>query len=319
MPNTERNSKKHWVHVAVGVIYDDLGRVLIAFRGKAQHQGGLWEFPGGKVERGETCQEALARELNEELGIDASCFEPLINIRHDYSDKSVILDVWNITRFQGRPFGREGQEVKWVCVRDLSQYAFPVANIPIIKAVTLPSLVAVTGVFLNERDFIFRVARAIDRGAGLIQLRPPSEASLDQSLLNQLSDLCLSRKVKLVLNSSYSFCDYSASIGLHLRSKDLMRLTGRPVDASILLGASCHNVAEVKKAEALGVDYIFLSPVTATKTHPEAEPLGWDCFRGLVSSAVMPVYALGGLSGGDVSRARRVGAQGVASIGAVWD
>jgi len=129
---------KKYLHVAVGVIENNLGQILIAKRPESAHQGGLWEFPGGKVDSGENFQQALLRELNEELAIQVENSEPLIQIRHDYSDKSVLLDVHKITRFSGEPKGNEGQPVRWVNPEILSEYAFPAANQPIIQAIRLP-------------------------------------------------------------------------------------------------------------------------------------------------------------------------------------
>ena len=123
------------VHVAVGVILDDLGRVLISRRAEDAHQGGLWEFPGGKVEAGESLAVALARELREELDIDSAPGEPLLEIHHDYGDKAVLLDVHVIRAFSGQPRGLENQPLAWVHPDSLCDYAFPAANVPIIEAV----------------------------------------------------------------------------------------------------------------------------------------------------------------------------------------
>ena len=122
------------IHVAVGVIVSPTGKILISKRPDHVHQGGLWEFPGGKVDGNETVEEALARELYEELGITSLTIEPLIGIRHDYPDKSVFLDVWYVTQFVGEPTGNEGQAICWVERLELGNYQFPAANQPIIAA-----------------------------------------------------------------------------------------------------------------------------------------------------------------------------------------
>lgn len=124
------------VHVAVGVILDGKGRVFIAKRLDHLHQGGLWEFPGGKIDQGETSRQALQRELEEELGIRVTAAKPLIKVSHQYSDKSVLLDVWRIDAFIGQPLGCEGQEVEWIKIAKLRAYDFPAANKPIIKAIS---------------------------------------------------------------------------------------------------------------------------------------------------------------------------------------
>ena len=123
------------VHVAVGVILDDNRRILLTRRADDSHQGGLWEFPGGKVEAGESLTTALHRELQEELGITPGKTEPLLEIHHDYADKSVLLDVHLVWDFAGEPQGLEGQPMAWVEAADLSRYEFPAANLPIVEAV----------------------------------------------------------------------------------------------------------------------------------------------------------------------------------------
>ncbi len=122
------------VLVAAAAILNSKGELLIAKRPDDKHQGGLWEFPGGKVEAGEEILTALDRELFEELGIKTLAAKPLIKVSHDYSDKSVVLDVWVVTEFSGKAEGREGQEVRWIVPSDIDSYTFPAANLPIIEA-----------------------------------------------------------------------------------------------------------------------------------------------------------------------------------------
>jgi 8-oxo-dGTP diphosphatase len=123
------------VQVAVGVILDSDQNVLITRRAQNAHQGGLWEFPGGKVEAGETLSLALARELREELGIAIGCTSALLEVRHDYGDKTVLLDVHVVWEFSGVAQGLENQPLAWVAPADLSGYAFPEANLPIVVAI----------------------------------------------------------------------------------------------------------------------------------------------------------------------------------------
>lgn len=132
MPNI---APKKRVHVAVGVISDGANKILVSRRGEHLHQGGLWEFPGGKVEAEESARDALHRELSEELGIRVASCAPLLTIAHDYSDKSVLLDVWWVDGFHGEPHGREGQPLQWVAAIELRSLQFPAANLPIIVAI----------------------------------------------------------------------------------------------------------------------------------------------------------------------------------------
>ncbi len=122
------------VHVAVGVILNDAGEILISKRHVDSHQGGLWEFPGGKVEEGESIEAALDRELHEELGIRVTSCRAMLEVRHDYSDKQVLLDVWVIDGFSGEANGREGQPLRWCAPAALVDYEFPAANQPIVDA-----------------------------------------------------------------------------------------------------------------------------------------------------------------------------------------
>lgn len=125
------NTKKS-VLVAVGVIENSQGEIFICRRDASQHQGNKWEFPGGKVESGETVTQALARELAEEVGICVLACEPLMDIEHDYGDKCVTLSIRKVTAFSGEPCGLEGQASRWVSIAELSSYDFPEANGPIV-------------------------------------------------------------------------------------------------------------------------------------------------------------------------------------------
>ena len=127
--------EKKRIWVAVGVVENGAGEIFICRRLDGQHQAGKWEFPGGKVEAGETMPAALARELEEEIGIEVQQCEPLLQIEHDYPEKSVLLDVWRVTAFVGQPYGREGQPARWVDRQSLLEYDFPEANLPITEAV----------------------------------------------------------------------------------------------------------------------------------------------------------------------------------------
>jgi len=124
-----------WIDVAAGAILSGDGQsVLLAKRGAKQHQGNLWEFPGGKLEPDEPATVALNRELQEELGITPDHVEELLTVEHDYFDKSVRLHVFIVRSFTGVPEGREGQPLQWAALSELSDYSFPEANVPIVNA-----------------------------------------------------------------------------------------------------------------------------------------------------------------------------------------
>lgn len=161
------------IHVVAAVIRGTDGRILIARRADTQHQGGLWEFPGGKVEEGEGVEAALARELREELGIEVTRSRALIKVSHDYPDKQVLLDVREVEAFTGEPHGAEGQPLEWVSPRDLAQYEFPGANKPIVAAARLPDQYLITPDGLEVPKMLKGIQKAVANGTRLIQLRAP--------------------------------------------------------------------------------------------------------------------------------------------------
>ena len=123
------------VHVAVGVLIDETNCVLLARRQKGTHLEGYWEFPGGKVESGETVEAALARELSEELGVEIGETAPLMTVNHDYGDKQVLLDVHHVRSWTGEPHGAEGQPIARVSLSTLDDYKVPEANAEIMVRV----------------------------------------------------------------------------------------------------------------------------------------------------------------------------------------
>ncbi len=305
------------LHVAVGVIRNSNGDVLIAKRAEDLHQGGLWEFPGGKVEPGETVQQALKRELFEELGIDIEQIAPLIKIQHAYPDRNVLLDVWQIKVFSGEAYGKERQPVCWVPVEQLKNYPFPKANWPIRRAIELPSLYGILDIHESESEteIIKKLTLILKSGCQLVQLRGKRlEEARFQRLAVLTKEYCCKPGVKLLLNSSPRLVKLTESAGVHLSSRRLRSLSSRPLGERFLVSASCHNEEELQHACRIGVDFVVLSPVLKTGSHPETDPLGWECFRRLVESCSVPVYALGGLQFSDQEVARSLGAQGIAGI-----
>lgn len=306
------------VHVAVGVIVNDRNQVLIALRHPDKHQGGLWEFPGGKVEPGEATKDALGRELAEELGIVVDEAQPLLRVEHAYADKRVLLDVWRVTRFTGEALGQEGQSVRWVPATQLWHYPFPAANRPIIRRVALPEFVVITGEFADSTEFERRLHRAMARGAGMAYFRLPDSALQDKALLECAQ--ALSRDFGLSVCAGPRWAErLGGATGLHLPASSLWSSPTRKELDYPLVGASCHNERELAQAVALDVDYVFLSPVRATQSHPDRLPLGFESFGELAREVSIPVYALGGLGPDDLSEVRLRSGHGIAAIGKLWD
>ncbi|WP_417227539.1 Nudix family hydrolase [Amphritea sp.] len=325
------------IHVAAAAIFNESGELLLALRNSKQHQGGLWEFPGGKVEPGESAHDALTRELHEELGItiDLAASRPLIQVPYHYPDKSVLLDVFRVNRFSGDAYGREGQPLKWIRLSELPNYQFPAANKPIVNALLLPNAIAITPEYSTEAlledgqmsescltelaDQYGRfVAQAMLNGADAIMLRAKHlDNSVQLALYTQLAERFKSRPI--IWNTSIEAANEAKVPVIHLSSDRLQQLdrqglNGRDLFSGRWLGASCHSLEQIQQAERVGVDYITLSPVQQTPSHPDTAPLGWDEFTRLVSQTRLPVYALGGVSLDNIDTAIHVGGQGIAAI-----
>ncbi|MBW5798564.1 Nudix family hydrolase [Halomonas elongata] len=312
---------KRRVHVAAAAIISaDSREVLLARRPSNVDQGGLWEFPGGKLAPYETGLEALKRELHEELGVEIRRAQPLIRIHHEYADKHVLLDVWQVHDFAGEPFGREGQAVRWVPMEELHSYPFPAANLPILRAVMLPTEYLISAEEDDEDVFLERLERAMrEDGVRLVQLRAKT---LDEDAYVARAEkalaMCRRFGARLMLNGEPSLLERVEADGIHLTSERLMSLERRPISEEKWLAASTHDQAQLTQAHRIGCDFVTLSPLRTTPSHPEVAPIGWHDFQQLVEHAGMPVFALGGMTRHDANHARAVGAQGIASIRDFW-
>lgn len=308
------------VHVVAAVVCKG-DAVLVAKRPPAVHQGGKWEFPGGKVHAGESAREALVRELREELDIEVQAAYPLITVHHAYPEKSVVLDVWRVTAYMGEPHGREGQRIEWVEPGRLTRLDFPEANRPIVQAAHLPSLYLISDARrFGETVFLQRLEQALAAGMRLFQLREPHLAAADyRALARQVAQRCHHWGAKLLLNADPGWVEECGADGVHLNSRRLRALRARPLDRPYCVAASTHDAGELELAARLEVDFVVLGPVLPTLSHGWATPLGWQQFATLCAATNLPTYALGGQRVEHLSVAREAGAQGLAMISGVWD
>ena len=307
-----------WIHVVAGVLRDAQGNILLAQRPVDKHLGGLWEFPGGKCEVNESAVDALSRELHEELGIADISSRPLIQVRHDYGDKKIFLDVYLVTHWQGEPVGKEGQPLTWVSLNEMEQYDMPLADEPIIKALKLPTRYLITPPDLSVTEVLDQLKVNLEKGERLFQWRLFGLNTDDWSeTLAQANALAASYDASIMVNASVDDQKTYQLTSWHLNSRQLRELNERP-GGIVMLSASCHNEIDLQQAEKLGVDFCVLSPVLPTRSHPDATPLGWAVFKDLVEKVNVPVYALGGMSPEQEAKALESGAQGVAGIRGLW-
>lgn len=309
-----------YLDIAVGVLLDDAGRVLIARRRPGKPGAGKWEFPGGKREPGEPMTTALARELYEELGIEVLATRSLMAFSHKYPDRTVWLDIRMVTDWRGEPHGREGQELAWCKADDLRGYDLLSANAPVVQALRLPSIYAITPEFDGESGSFAAAAAAVWRQyAGILRLRSPALSDAQyESLAHRLQAHARAQGASLVLDRDAASCRRVGAAGLHWPASRLLGNPHRPVSRQQWFGVSCHDRAELELALAAGADFATLSPVARTPSHPGAVPLGWAGFARLRDNLALPVYALGGLDATHITIAHANGAQGVAGIRGFW-
>lgn len=294
--------------------------MLLTQRPAGGHLAGLWEFPGGKCESGESPQDALRRELHEELGIQIGAIEPLVAVPWHYPEKSLLLHVYRVLAFTGEAHGCEGQALRWASMNELAHVEMPAADRPAVAALRLPRHYIVTpepdG---NAAYFLNRFALALGSGGKLMQLRSRHMAKADlRALAARAREIAAKAGSQLLLNGHPELVLDLNLDGIHLPAADLLRCTSRPLAADLWVGASCHNERELAHAAAIGVDFVTLGPVLPTRSHPDAAILGWPRFAELCAAAPLPAYALGGLAAVDLPLAIAAGAQGIAGISAFW-
>jgi len=312
MPSTGRK----FVHIAVGVLSNDRDDILICQRPPEKIYPGEWEFPGGKVEPGESVEAALRRELHEELGIHVQDARPLICLQYVYPELSVELDTWRVTRYAGTPRSTEHPATAWVPREALPRWPLLAADRPIVNALRLPAHCVFTPPDLDPA----RLRRAAAQlPPALLRLRLPALADGPyRQLARDCAPALAQAGLQLVLDRDPADLDGCGARGFHVGAARLRGLQQRPVAAAHWFGASCHDAAELAAARACGADYAVVGPVKPTRTHVAAPVLGWDGFARLARRAGLPVYAIGGVGPQDLEEAWRHGAQGVAGISAYW-
>ncbi|MDX9885795.1 Nudix family hydrolase [Thauera sp.] len=306
------------VDVSAGVLLRPDGRYLLGQRAQDTVYAGYWEFPGGKVEPGETPAQALCRELEEELGIRVTHLRPWLRREHVYEHAHVRLHFFEVAAWEGELDDRVHSALAWVQPDGPTRAPMLPANGPILKALRLPRMMGITHASALGVDAQIAVLdQALARGLRLVQVR---EAELDSSererLAREVQARMRAHRGLMLINGDLALARRLRADGVHLPAHMLMSAQAR-VDFE-WVGASCHSRVELEHAAALGLDYALLGPVHPTLTHPGQPALGWQAFARLVEGLPMPVLALGGLVETDMAHARDAGAHGIAAIRGLW-
>jgi 8-oxo-dGTP diphosphatase len=316
------------IDVACGVVVDHRGRVLLTQRPPGKIAAGKWEFPGGKIEPGETAEAALARELEEEVGIRVRSADHLLRFTHQYPERSVTLHCWRIPAFDGEASSRENQALRWWDVAALRSavstgtlVVLPTVA-PILAALDLPRQYVFTPDDAEElwiRDRLPRLA-----SGALLRLRLPRlERPAYAALATRLLPACRDAAIRLMLDRDPEMVAGLGAAGWHASERALRALDERPAALRAAV-SSCHFAASVHDAESLALatqhraDFVVLGSVLPTFSHPAASTLGWNAFSALADRAGLPIFAIGGLKPADLAGAIEAGAFGVAGIRAFW-
>jgi 8-oxo-dGTP diphosphatase len=299
------------LEVAAAVIQRADGAFLLAQRPPGKVYAGYWEFPGGKIEPGEAAERALARELLEELGIEARTVFPWLTRDYTYPHASVRLNFFRVTAWKGDPHPREKQAIAWQRFGEPLAAPMLPANAPVLAALALPHEYAITDAEVRgTQETLSRIRARLARGLTLIQVRDRGLEVRDE-FVRDVVRLAHDHGARVLVSGAPSGSD-----GVHFTAAQLMALEARPRE--ILAAASCHTAAELARAAALELDFAVLGPVKPTPSHPDARPLGWDGFARIARGASIPVYAIGGMRRSDLEDAWRAGAHGVAMISGAW-
>jgi len=290
---------------------------LLARRPPGKVYAGWWEFPGGKVEAGESFHDALLRELHEELGIAITQATPWLTREFTYPHATVRIRFFRVTAWTGEIHPHEHDAIAWLqsdTAWDAPPAVAPIlpANGPIMKGLALPTLCALT--HAEEYGVDAELARrraALANGLRFVQVRDKQLPAAERKRLAQaVVELARPAGAIVVVNDDLALARRVAADGVHLASATLQGSLERPDFAWV--GASCHTQDDLEKAAALGLDYALLGPVAPTPTHPQAAGLGWAQFSQMVAHCPLPVFALGGMTPEMMATAWTQGAHGLA-------
>lgn len=290
------------VDVAIAILIHR-GKILVGWREEQQHQGGKHEFPGGKVEQGETPEEACRREIYEEVGIGLKDWHQFDYIHHEYDDIIVNLHLFH-SYVPDELLNLIHQPWAWYTRDQLLHLNFPKANKNIIKRLYWPHLIKISNTLST-----------VESNDALLYWRIEE---FEPQYIEQLTALDEGQRSNLIINVDI-WRQLSPELqkqikAVHLKQSQLMNLHKGDLTVGVRYIAACHDAVSLQHAQQIGCDAVFISPVKSTTTHPEVLALGWERFADLAQNSQIPVFALGGVHPDDLATAQQHGAYGLAGI-----
>lgn len=294
---------KPQLDVAIAILLHQ-DKVLVGWREAKQHQGNKHEFPGGKVEQGETPLAACRREIFEEVGVGIQDWHAFDYIQHEYDDIVVKLHLFHAV-VPNELLNEIQQPWAWYTRQQLLNLNFPKANQSIVKRL----------VWAEKIKIIDHLESSISLLSEYLYYWRVEATEKNAELLNQLESESLAQLIVNIELYKLLNVETQAQIStIHIKQQQLMQMTAKDLIISKRYIAACHDVVSAQYAQKIGCDAVLLSPVFVTATHPDAEALGWDKFTEIAGSLDIPVFALGGMSLDVIETAQQHKAYGVAGI-----
>ena len=306
------------VNVSIAVLIDADNKVLFGQRPTIKSWGGWWEFPGGKIEKSETSIEALYREIYEEIGVNITQFSRWVTRNYSYKGNDFTLHFFKVSKWEGKVTSKENQRLVWTSLQKPEISPILPANQFVQKAFDLPKSYAITNLSETTKEVFFNQLKdKISDGLRMIQVREKNISHNELKIFSkEVIKICKPNNVKVIINSNEKLAHEIKADGVHLTSKDLLNARVKP--KNLIVAASCHTQEEIDIAEKIDVDFLVLSAVKKTLSHPNISPIGWKKFKKMANKSSTPIYALGGLGDFDYQSAIENGGIGIASQRLIW-
>ncbi len=317
------------LNVSAGMLIRADGHILVAQRPEGKSWAGWWELPGGKIEPGETSNQALERELKEELGINIQKYYPWVTLKYEYPKTIAHLNFFRVTRWINEPTGIEGQQLAWIAPGQ-NHTIGPLlpATIPPLEWIQIPDKYLITDIrkYENLDTYIAQLKNALLSGVRMVQFREPEliinepDQTKVYKTFQSVNSICNRLGAICIINSCHSLNWWKEASGVQLKAEHahnqdyINQINKIKRSGKFLVGASVHNLAQIHRAQEIEANFAVIGHVLPTPSHPGTAPIGWHGFRQIAIDAGLPVFAIGGQSIQTYNTAMQNGAHGIAAI-----